>query len=173
MALKGNGYAKTSWAFEERPVASSKLNMWDDRIEASLEMLHYLLAHAWGGGDGILRGATANDLKVNANFPADLSVTVNPGYAFISKFAYKLAADTQTPDVTPPVTNPRIDLVQARLDTWDISIVAGTESATPAAPSADTDAVPLAQLYLRVGMSTIEDTDDSTNGYIIDARTFL
>lgn len=173
MAIKGNSYTKTTWAFEERPVASSKLNMWDDRLEAALELIQYFLSHAWGGGDGVIRGATTDDLKAAAHSPADLSVTVKTGYAFISKFAYKLAVDTQTADVVAPTTNPRIDLVQARLDTWDISVITGTEDPTPTAPAADPDAIPLAQLYLRTGMTSIKDTDDSTNGYIIDARRFL
>ena len=38
MAVKGQGYTKTTWAFAERPVASGKLNSWDDRIEAALEV---------------------------------------------------------------------------------------------------------------------------------------
>jgi len=173
MAVKGNAYTKTSWAFEERPVASAKLNMWDDRIETALELLHFLLAQAWGGGDGVVRGAATDDLKVVAQNPVSLSVLVQPGYAFIQKFPYRLDIATQTVDVTAPTTNPRIDLVQARLDTWDINIKQGTESATPVAPTPDTNAIPLAELYLRTGMTSIKDTDDTTNGYITDARTFL
>ena len=173
MAIKGNAYLKTTWAFEERPVASSKLNTWDDRVEAALELIHFLLAHAWGGGDGVVRHASTNDLRVDAHAPADLSVTVNPGYAFIAKTPYKLAAATPTATVTPPSSQPRIDLVQARLATWDISIKQGTPAASPTAPTPDTDAIPLAHLYLRPAMTSIKSTDDATNGYIIDARTFL
>ncbi len=173
MAVKGNGYTKTTWSFEERPVASSKLNGWDDRIEAALELIHFLLSHAWGGGDGVVRGAAVDDLKVVATSPVGLSVVVEPGYAFVSSFPYKLAAATQTADVTAPVTNPRIDLVQARLDTWDVSVKAGTESATPVAPSADADCIGVAELYLRVGMASIKNADDASNGYITDVRTFL
>ena len=173
MAVKGNAYTKTSWAFEERPVASAKLNMWDDRIETALELLHFLVAHAWGGGDGVVRGATVDDLKVVAQNPVALSVLVQPGYAFIQKFPYRLTVATQTVDVTAPTTNPRIDLVQARLDTWDISVKQGTESATPVAPAPDANAIALGELFLRVGMTSIKDTDDSTNGYITDVRTFV
>lgn len=173
MAVKGYGYTKTTWAFEERPVASSKLNGWDDRIETALELIHLLSSHAWGGGDGVIRGAAVDDLKVVATSPVGLSVVVEPGYAFVSNFPYKLAVATQTTDVTAPTTNPRIDLVQARLDTWDVSVKMGTESATPVAPSADVDCIGVAELYLRVGMTSIKDADDSTNGYITDVRTFL
>ena len=57
MAIRGKSFIKTSWAFQERPVASAKLNTWDDRIEAALELLMNLVSLAWGGGDGVLRNA--------------------------------------------------------------------------------------------------------------------
>lgn len=173
MAIKGLSYSKTSWAFEERPVASSKLNLWDDRIEAALELVGFLLAQAWGGGSGVVRKATADDLAVKATSPVGLTVEVRAGYAFINKYVYKLAGTTQTVPIAAPVTNPRRDLVQARLATWDISVKTGPEAASPSAPSADTDCIPLAEIHCRVGMTSIKDTDDATNGYIIDVRAFL
>ncbi len=173
MAIKGLSYSKTNWAFEERPVASSKLNLWDDRIEAALELLEFLLGQAWGGGSGVLRKATTDDLAVKATSPVGLSVEVRAGYAIINHYPYKLAATTQTVPIAPPVTNPRRDLVQARLGTWDISVKQGTEAASPTAPPPDTDAIALAQLHLTTAMTSIKDTNDGTNGYIIDARTFL
>ena len=173
MAIKGYGYTKTAWAFQERPVASSKLNQWDDRIEGALELAYLLLNLAWGGGNGVIRGAATDDLKVVAASPPALSVKVKPGYGFISKFPYKLSAITDTTAVTPPTVHPRIDLVQARLDTWGISVKAGTEAASPSPPSTDADCIALGRLYLRPGMTSIKDADDSVNGYIIDVRTFL
>jgi len=173
VAIKGNAYAKTTWAFQERPVTSSKLNLWDERIEAALEIVHFLLSLAWGGGDGVLRGAAADDLDVVVTSPLGMSAEVKAGYAFISKFPYKLAATTETPDVAAPVTQPRIDLVQARLDTWGVGIKTGVEAATPEAPEADADCLALAELYLRPGMTCIKDADDSTNGYVINVRTFV
>lgn len=173
MAIKGLGYTKTTWTFEERPVSSAKLNTWDNRIELALELAFFLLSHAWGGGNGVVRKATADDLKVVANATPNLSVVVKPGYAFISKFPFKLGAEATTADVTAPASNPRIDLVQARLTTWDVSIVTGAESASPAAPAAQTDCIPLANLYLRPGMTSIKNADDATNGYIVDVRAFV
>ena len=173
MAIKGLGYTKTAWTFEERPVASSKLNTWDNRIELALEVAFFLLSQSWGGGNGVIRKAAADDLKVVANSTPNLSVRVKPGYAFISKFPYKLAAEAVTANVTPPTTHPRIDLVQARLDTWDVSIVTGTEAASPTAPAAQTDCIGLANLLVRPGMTSIKDTNDGTNGYIIDVRAFV
>lgn len=173
MAIKGKSYIKTTWAFEERPVASSKLNSWDDRIEGALELAYRLLSLAWGGGDGVLRGATTDDLKVVESAPPSLSVMVQAGFAIISNFPYKIDAATQTADVVAPTVDPRIDLVVARLNTWDVLIKTGTESATPVAPVADADTIPLAELFLRPGMTTLLDIDDSTNGFITDVRLFL
>jgi hypothetical protein len=173
MAIKGLSYSKTSWAFEERPVASSKLNLWDDRIEAALELIELLIGKVWGGGSGVLRGAATDDLAVKATSPIGLGVEVRAGYAVINNYVYKLAATTQTTPFTAPNTNPRKDLVQARLGTWDISVKQGGEAASPVAPLPDTDALALAEVYLRVGMTSIKDTNDGTNGFLIDVRTFL
>jgi hypothetical protein len=173
MAIKGKAYTKTTWAFEERPVASSKLNAWDNRIELAFELVHFLLSHAWGGGDGVIRQATDNDLKVVATATPTLAVEVKSGYAFISRFPYKLASATTTTEISPPTANPRIDLVQARLDSWDIGIVTGTEAASPVAPDPQSDCIALAELYLRPGMTSIKNTDDGLNGYIIDVREFV
>lgn len=173
MAVKGPAYVKTSWSFEERPVASSKLNTWDDRIETALELICYLLGLSWGGGNGVLRNAAANDLQVAALSAPGLSVQVQPGYAFISKFPYKLAQTADTPAITPPNANPRIDLVQACLESWSVNIKTGTEAASPNPPSADNNCMGLARLYVRPGMTCIKNADDGTNGYIMDARTYI
>lgn len=173
MAIKGLAYLKTTWAFEERPVASSKLNMWDDRIEAALELILFLLNEAWGGGNGVVRGATANDLKTEALATPGLSVHVHPGYAFVNTYPFKLAQGTDTVDVAVPAAQNRIDLVQARLETWSVGIKTGTEAGTPAAPNLDSNCLALAHLYLRPGMTCIKNSDDGTNGYIIDARVFV
>lgn len=173
MAIKGNSYTKTTWAFQERPVASFKLNLWDDRIEDALEIAYFLLNLAWGGGNGVLRGATAYDLRVAAKSPPAMMAHVNPGYAFISKSPYKLPAGEDTPAIAPPSVNPRIDLVQARLDTWSTAVKTGAEAVNPAPPDADADCIALARLYLRPGMTCIKEEDDGVNGYIIDVRSFL
>ena len=143
------------------------------RIETTIELLILLLNQALGGRSGVIRGADSDDLKAEALSTPGLSVVVAPGYAFINSSLFKLAVSTETVDVTAPTTNDRIDLVQASLETWTVNILKGTEAATPSAPSAETDCIALAQLYLRPAMASIKNADDSTNGYIIDARTFL
>lgn len=173
MAIRGNIYRKTAWAFQERPVASSKLNTWDDRIESAVEMLCFLLNQAWGGGSGVLRGVTVSDLAVQSTDPVGLSVVVQPGWAFINALPYQLAEAVTTLEPAVPSAQDRIDLVQARLESWDINVKTGTEAASPEAPDPDEDCIALAQLYLRPGMTSIKETDDATNGYIIDERAFL
>jgi len=173
MAVKGLAYTKTSWAFEERPVASSKLNTWDDRIEGALELAYFLINQAWGGGDGIARRGAGEDLAVTATSPLGLSVEVQPGYGLISAAPFKLAEATMTVDVTPPATYDRIDLVQASLETWSVNIKPGAEAASPSAPDPDADCLALAHLYLRPSMTSIKNADDTINGYIIDVRAFL
>lgn len=173
MAIQGLSYPKTSWAFEERPVSSAKLNQWDDRIEAALEIAFFLLNQAWGGGSGVLRGIAAGELAVAATSPVGLRVAVAPGYAFIAGYPFRLSAATETAEIVPPATNGRIDLVQANLATWSVSVKAGVEAASPSAPPPDSGAIPLAELVLRPGMASIEDADDAVNGYIVDARAFV
>ncbi len=173
MAIKGLSYSKTNWSFEERPVASSKLNLWDDRIEGAIELLSFLLLQQWGGQSGVLRRFPADDLAVKATSPVSLIVEIRAGYAFINNYAYRLSATTQSATIAAPVTNPRRDLVQARLATWDVSVKTGTPAASPSLPAADTDCIALAEIYCKPGMTSIKDTNDGTNGYIIDARKFL
>jgi len=173
MAIKGLGYRKTSWSFEERPVASTKLNTWDDRIEAAVELALFVLTRAWGQTDGVLRGATAGDLAVSAQSPAGLTVQVAPGYALIDGAPYVLGAAVDTVAIAPPSAEDRIDLVQASLAERTVTVKSGTEAAAPNAPTPDADRLALAQLYLRPGMTAVKNTDDSTNGYIIDVRPFL
>jgi hypothetical protein len=173
MAIKGLAYPKTTWAFEERPVASAKLNTWDDRIEAALGLVFFLLNQTWGGGDGVIAGASEHDLETEARPVPGLSVLVQPGYAFISACPFRLTQTTETADVAAPQTQPRIDLVQARLDGWGVTIKTGIEATTPSVPAADADCLALAQLHLRPGMSCIKNSDDGVNGYIVDGREFL
>ncbi len=173
MAVKGLSYIKTSWVFEERPVSSSKLNQWDDRIEAALEVAFFLLNQAWGGGSGVLRGIGLGELGVAATAPESLAVSVAPGYAFIDEFPFRLTAAMNTAALVPPLSQGRIDLVQADLATWSVSIKAGVEGATPSAPAVDSGAIALAELVLRPGMTLIKDADDGVNGYVVDVRTFL
>jgi hypothetical protein len=70
---------------------------------------------------------------------------------------------------TPPTVHPRIDAVGVK-PTGEWVVVEGTEAASPEAPGLEEGEVLLAEVYLRAGASSIEDTDDFTNGYLLDRR---
>jgi len=173
VAIKGHSYTKTQWVFEERPVSSAKLNQWDDRIEAGLEMAFLLLSQAWGGGGGVLRNMGPGELAVSATAPLSMAVSIAPGYAFIDGYPFRQKVASVTAAVEAPAAEERIDLVQAELATWSISVKAGSEGASPTAPAPDSGAIALAELVLRPGMASIKDSDDSVNGYVVDVRNFL
>lgn len=173
MAIQGNSYTITTFSYEERPVPSAKLNEWDDQIESALELAYVLVNESWGGADGVVRGATANDLKITTTSPVSMELNVEAGYALIDSMPFKVASQMSLPEFSAPATNPRIDTVQAKLPGWAVEVKLGTEAASPTAPAVDSDAIVLAEIYLRPGMSSIKVSDDATNGYITDLRSFV
>ena len=110
-----------------------------------------------------------------AQSPPALTVQVKPGKAIVAQFCAGLDASATVPatgDITPPPSNPRYDLVH--MDRHGaLGIKEGNEGAPPSPPSAPSETISLALLYLRPGMTSIKDTDDSTNGYIVDERPSL
>ena len=172
MSEKGKAYIPTRWNYGERPVTAEKLNTWDDNIATALELAYHLVNEAFGGGDGVVQNAL-DALQVVALTPPTLAVKVQAGYAFISGMPFALTEAVELLPVTVPSTNPRTDLVQARLSDWTFVIKEGEEAASPTSPDPDDDCLPLALLHLRTGMTSIKNTDDSINGYIEDVRTLL
>lgn len=172
MGMKGLGYLKTEWSFQERPVSSLKLNTWDDRIEDAVALVFQYLNWGLGNTSGVLR-VNGSELRVQATATPGMSVQVLAGSALINGFPYRLTATTETASVLKPLSQSRIDLVQASLTSWTVSIKRGTESPLPLMPATDTDCVALAKLVLRPTMSVVQDTDDGTNGHIVDLRAFL
>lgn len=169
----GNAYPKTTWAHGEQPVASAKLNAWDNRIEAALSLAYFLLHHAWGGQDGVVPGAAPDDLLVTETDPPSMSVAVAAGYAMINGEPFHLPTPAVAAPIVPPAADSRIDIVQARLMDWSITVKQGQEDASPTPPQADSDALVLAEVFVRPGAMSILDTDDSTNGYLTDVRHTL
>ena len=78
---------------------------------------------------------------------------------------------------TAPTTNPKIDLLYYNTATDVLEITAGAEGASPVAPTIPDPAkkIPVALIYHRVGSTSIKNTDDSTNSYIMgrNIRPFL
>lgn len=131
-----------------------------------------------------MRGATASDsgilaatgdntgteLKVVAQGTPGMTVSTTKGTAIITGIFTGIGSSTTSATFVAPVTNPRIDIMQIST-AGVVSIKAGTENASPSAPSVDAGNLKLAEIYHRVGETSIKNTDDSTNGYITDSRT--
>lgn len=112
-------------------------------------------------------------LKVTAQGSPDLTVAVSKGTCLI---AGVLAGDTDgvasLSGFAAPATNPRIDIVQIS-NAGVISRKAGSENVSPSAPSVDSGNLKLAEVYNRVGQTSVKNTDDASNGYITDSRAHL
>ncbi len=172
MTGKGLAYPRTQWSYGERPVRASKLNAWDDHIADAVELLCRLINQALGGGDGVAPGI-GDELRVVATSPPTLSVRALRGCAFINEMPFQLTEATETLAIDAPQNNPRVDLVQARLEDWTIMVKEGVEAATPETPTPDEECLALAGLLLRPGMAAVKDVDDGVNGFIVDARRLL
>lgn len=124
--------------------------------------------------DGVIGGGQhTNILKVSAQSSPDLTVQVGAGTCFVGGiFTGDNDGVASLSGFAAPTTNPRIDIVQID-NTGAITRKAGTENASPSAPAVDTDNLLLATVYCRVGMTSVKDADDASNGYITDARVFV
>lgn len=127
------------------------------------------------GVSGTESGVIGGDawLKVTAQSSPNLTVQVSKGTCLV---AGTLAGDTDgvasLSGFAAPSTNPRIDIVQIS-NAGVISRKAGSENVSPSAPSPDANNIVLAEVYNRVGQTSVKNTDDSSNGYITDARDFI
>lgn len=142
-----------------------------EELQARADLLEVILAYAWGGGDGVLRGA-GGALSVTATDTPDLYVQVATGYAFIGRRAVARSSSGAVGPVVAPVTNPRIDLVQITVDEG-VSIKTGEEAGSPTPPTPDAASLAIGYIHCRVGMTSIKNSDDSVNGYISDLRTYV
>lgn len=88
----------------------------------------------------------------------DLTVGVDAGFVWESGSLTNVAAQTSGA-VSAPTTNDRIDRVVLDADTGTISIVTGTEAATPSAPAIPAGKLPCAQIYLEPAQTQIFNAD--------------
>lgn len=132
-----------------------------------------------GGAGGVFRltGYGHSPLQVVQNSPLALSVIVYNGACVVASCVN--FSTEATISIPAPSANPRIDRIDFVRGLGVNSVpggptrTAGTEAASPVAPAAPDNSIPLATVYCRVGMTSVKDADDSTNGYITDARVFL
>src|SRR5579872_1519546 len=101
-----------------------------------------------------------------------MTLYVEAGAYFIggTKVIY---AGGNSPSFTAPSSNPRIDLLVID-SSGTLSIVQGTENASPVAPTYPKDKIVLCEIYNRVSETSIKDSDDTVNGYVYNhVRPFL
>ena len=138
--------------------------------------VEYFLSLTTGGGDGIYR-EVGSEGEVVAQDPVALKVDVGTMCGWVSNRMARIFSTTESDSVAAPTGGGagdlrRIDRVQFTVGEG-VNIVTGSESATPSAPALESDSMSLALIYCRNGMTSIKDADDSSNGYIVDDRSYL
>lgn len=139
---------------------SSKINSGDNGLASQYNNLR---SDAQGSGQ----------LSAHQQDVPNLTVKIEAGTYFIGGNAYSYAGGN-SPTIAAPTTNPRIDLVV--IDTsGTVSLVAGTEAASPSVPARPVDKYTICAVYCRVGQTKIYDNENAVGGegYIYqDLRSF-
>lgn len=118
-------------------------------IDAAIAVLNSI------GGDFAPHASTAPNMQV----VIDAGRIFKPGGSIIS------IAQQTTGALIAPITNPRIDRVVVDSEDGVYSVLTGTESASPVAPAIPNGKLPVCQISMTVGMTTI------ANSIITDERT--
>ena len=87
----------------------------------------------------------------------NMTVRVDAGYLWVDGVLTEIAAQNSA-TITVPGTNPRIDRVVKDIATAAISVVTGTEAASPSAPDIPEDKEPICQIYLETTTTAIDNT---------------
>ncbi len=131
-----------------------------------LEQVEYALATRFGGYSGVPQwGADGapNALKVGPTTPALMKVKVQAGLALIDYQVFRLESDWTSGTISAPVSQNRIDLVQAKLGVEGLydapAIKTGAEGTPPSPPSPDSGAIALAEILLTPSHTTIQAAD--------------
>lgn len=122
----------------------------------------------------LLTALTVSTTITSGTYEAStLKLYIEPGTFYVGTTQVAFSG-SPTGTFTAPAANPRIDLLCVGTSSA-ISIVAGSESASPVAPTYPTDKVVLCEIYNRVGQTEVRDNDNTSasQGYILkDARPF-
>lgn len=96
----------------------------------------------------------------------DLTLYVEPGAVYFNNKLVEFAGGN-SPSFTAPSANPRIDVLSIN-SSGTLVRTAGTEAASPVAPSLPADHFPICQVYNKTTQTQIYDTDQgSGKGYIL------
>ena len=96
---------------------------------------------------------------------ADMTVAVDPGHLMAGQTLVEQAAQS-TGTITAPSANPRIDRIVIDNISGAVSVVTGTEAASPTPPAIPSGKSPIAQILLQTSSTAI------TNAMITDERDF-
>lgn len=167
-------HSSSLFVYGEVPLESAKLNRWNGNLKATLDFLTRNLAVLLGANDSpfIVSEESGDELRVVAFDPPALAVRVLPGAAMVQQSLAGLDAPVTVPngaELPPPSANPRIDAVYLT-SAGTTGVVTGNESAEPLAPTLEGEAVVLAHICWRTGATSIKNTDDGVNAYIVDVR---
>lgn len=102
----------------------------------------------------------------------DMTVRVDAGFLFDGAMSEIAAQSTGT--LVAPVSNPRIDRVVIDPTTGAVSVVTGTEAASPAAPAVPEGLLPLCQVLLATSTTAIANSiiTDERTGFPLNGRLF-
>jgi len=160
-------------------VIAGTLTLSGDELASSVLLAKFALAVAGAAAtNGVLAyGPELGDsFKVKAQGTPSMRFEVNVGWGVYSSWPFQLS----TPDTdyvsalqVAPVVNSRIDTVSIDPATGIPAVTEGVQSATPSAPATPAGHLKLAEIYHRVGSTSIQDTDDASNSYITLARNMI
>ena len=159
--------------YQEVPLTSSKMNLWNGNITASFQLLHKVCSLLFSPNRmAVICHEDEDGLRVVAADPEDMTVQVNAGWAILSESFAGLLEPQALPVgglFSPPVQYARRDLIFLKPN-GELDVLEGVESENPVAPDTPPDSIPLTYVHHRVGSEKIFDTDQGDDSYLIDVR---
>lgn len=151
----------------------SHLDWLTDEVVPMLHTMHLMADHIWPG-DGVigLWPTPYPGLLVHKQSSPTMKIEVDPGLCKMDTGIYGLRLKFTSITLIPPASDDRIDIVEVSPETGKLLITQGVADASPSAPSTTSGYFKIAEIYHRTGESSIKDSDDATNGYITDKRTY-
>ena len=108
----------------------------------------------------------AKHALVSQQSSPNMTLKVQP-FSFVGQSSLNVNfAGGNTPSMTAPVSNPRIDLVVYDTMNSVIAVRKGTENASPSRPTPTNGDILLASVYHTTAETLINERNDATNGYI-------
>lgn len=118
-------------------------------------------------GDAAISALTriGGNFAPHAQNAPDMTVALDPGHLMNGQVLVEQASQS-TAAITAPTTNPRIDRIVIDNATGAVSVITGTEAASPTAPAIPAGHSPVAQVLLQTTTTAV------SNSMLIDERDF-